>query len=82
MQFSASSLSTSYDHSSYVNCVPNPLDGESNEFVSSDSEGYVETEIEWFNEPQPGENAKHYPSKKLETLALKVCFASIFPSLH
>jgi hypothetical protein len=65
-----------------VNCVPNPLDRESDEFVSSDSKGYVETEIEWFDELQLGENAKRYPSKKSETLALKVCFASIFPSLH
>lgn len=81
-QFSASSLSTCHEASSHVNCVPNPLDGESDEFVSSDSEGYVETEIDWFDEPQPGENAKHNPSKKSETLALEVCFSSISPSLH
>jgi len=41
-----------------MNRVPNPLDGESEEFVSSDSEGYVETEVDWFDEPQPVEIAK------------------------
>jgi len=72
LQFLASHLPTSHDDSFPTNCVPNPLDGESEELVSSDSEGYVETEVDWFNEPQPVEIAKQYPSKMSETVASKV----------
>jgi hypothetical protein len=55
-----------------MNHVPNPLDGKSKELVSSDSEGYVETEVDWFDEPQPVEIAKRYPSKMSETVASEV----------
>ncbi len=61
-----------------MNRVPNPLDRESDELVSSDSEGYVESKIEWFDKPQLRENAKHYPFKKSETLALKVHVSLLF----
>ena len=78
-QFSASSLSTSHDVSSRASCVPNPLDGESEALVSSDSEGYVETEVEWFDEPQPAETAKRNPSKMSETVAFEVRLPSFLP---
>jgi len=71
-------LSTSRDVSSRANCVPNPLDGESEEYVSSDSEGYVETEVGWFDEPQLVETAKHNPSKMSETIAFEVRSSSFF----
>jgi hypothetical protein len=60
-----------------MNCIPNPLEGESNEFGSSESEGYVETEVEWFNEPQPLQNTKH-SSKMSEAIAFEVHLTSIF----
>ena len=60
-----------------MNCVPNPLEGESNEFVSSESEGYVETEVEWFDEPQPLQNTK-CSSKMSEAIAFEVHLTSIF----
>jgi hypothetical protein len=82
LQFSASHLPTSHDDSFPTNHVPNPLDGESEELVSSDSEGYIETEVDWFDEPQPVEIAKQYPSKMLETVTSEVCLWCICPSPH
>ena len=61
-----------------MNCIPNPLEGESDEFVSSESEGYVETEVEWFDEPQPLQNTKR-SSKMSEAIAFEVHLTSIFP---
>jgi hypothetical protein len=55
------------------------LEGESDEFVSSESEGYVETEVKWFDEPQPMQNTKHYSSKMSEAIAFEVYLTSIFP---
>jgi len=46
LQFSVSHLPTSHDDSFPMNHVPNLLDGESKELVSSDSKGYVETEVD------------------------------------
>jgi hypothetical protein len=63
-----------------VNRVPNPLDGESDVFVSSDSEGYVETEVEWFDDAQLAENGKRFTSKMSETLAHEVRFSHFFLS--
>ena len=65
-------LPTFCDDSSPANCVPNPLDGESNEFISTDSEGYVETEVEWFDEPHVVNIGKRHPSKMLEAVAIEV----------
>ena len=66
-----------------MNRVPNPLDGESDQFVSTDSEGYVETEVDWFDEPQLVETAKRHPSKMSEAIALEVCLCLMYlPSLH
>jgi hypothetical protein len=62
-----------------MNHVPNPLEGESDEFISSESEGYIETKVEWFNKPQPMQNTKHYSSKTLEAIAFEVHLTSIFP---
>src|SRR6266853_4467568 len=78
LQFSASSLSTSHNDSFLMNCVPNPLDGESNKFVSTDSKGYVETEVDWFDEPQLVETAKQCTSKMLEAVALEVSLCYVF----
>jgi hypothetical protein len=81
LQFSASGPSTLYSDSFPVNCVPNPLDGESDEFVSTNSEGYIETEVDWFDEPQLVETTtKQQPSKKLEAVALEVSWSYIFLS--
>ena len=82
-QFSVSSLPTSYNDSSPTNHVPNLLDGESNQFVSTDSEGYVETEVDWFDEPQLVETAKWHPFKMSEAITLEVCLCLMYlPSLH
>jgi hypothetical protein len=54
------------------------LDGESDEFVSTDSEGYVETEVEWFDEPHVVDVGKQIPSKRLEAVAIEVSFCCIF----
>jgi len=70
--------STFYSDSFPVNHVPNPLDGESDEFVSTDSEGYVETEVDWFDEPQLVETTKRQPSKKSEAVTLEVSWSYIF----
>ena len=78
-QFSASSLPTSHNDSFPTNCVSNPLDGESDEFVSTDSEGYVETEVDWFDEPQLVETAKQRTSKMSEAVALEVSLCYVFP---
>ena len=77
-QFSASGPPTFYSDSFPVNYIPNPLDRESDEFVLTNSEGYVETEVDWFNEPQLVETTKWQPSKKSEAVALKVSWSYIF----
>jgi hypothetical protein len=48
------------------------LDGESDKFKSTDSEGYVETEVEWFDEPHIVDVAKRNPSKMSESVAIEV----------
>jgi hypothetical protein len=77
-QFSASFLPTPHGDSSLAKRVPNPLDGESDEFISTDSEGYVETEVEWFDEPHVVDVGKQNPSKRSEAVAIEVSFCCIF----
>ena len=73
------SLPTTHNDSFPTNSVPNPLDGESDKFASTDSEGYVETEVDWFDEPQLVETAKQRTSKMLEAVALEVSLCYVFP---
>jgi hypothetical protein len=81
LQFSASGPSTFYSDSFPVNHVPNPLDEESNEFVLTNSKGYIETEVDWFDELQLVETTtKQQPSKKLEAVALEMSWSYIFLS--
>ncbi len=65
-------LPTPYGDSSLTKRVPNPLDGESDEFISTDSQGYVESEVEWFDEPHVVDIGKRNPSKRLEAVAIEV----------
>jgi len=71
-QFSALLIPTFHNDSSYTNRVLNPLGGESDEFKSTDSEGYVETEVKWFNKPYIVDVAKQNPSKMLESVTIEV----------
>jgi len=67
-------IPTAHDVSSRANRVPNPLDGESDEFLSTDSEGYVETEVEWFDEPHVvdvSSKPKRNSSKMSEAVAIE-----------
>jgi len=77
-QFSALFLPTPHGDSSLTNCVPNPLDGESDKFISTDSKGYIETEVEWFDEPHIVNVSKWVTSKRSKAVTIEVSLWCIF----